>query len=62
MTAEQRDLLQKLGATFQTAESKAAESKTAFSENKKKDEKSESKKKGFFGKMKEAVEDLLEDE
>ena len=58
LTAEQRDLLQQLSATFQTVEPV----NTGKSDDvKKKEEKSE-KSKGFFGKMKEAVEDLFDEE
>ncbi len=54
LTSEQRDLLQQLSATFQTVEPVDNSSR----DSKKKEEKS----KGFFGKMKEAVEDLFDEE
>lgn len=59
LTSEQRDLLQQLGATFRTTEPTG--NKKSETEPKKKEEKSE-KSKGFFGKMKEAVEDLFDEE
>ena len=65
LTTEQRDLLQKLNATFKTAEPETdSANKIHIDESKKKEEKSEDakKNKGFFGKMKEAVEDLFEEE
>ncbi len=52
LTTEQRDLLQKLNATFKTAESEAdSANKIHIDESKKKEEKSEEakKNKGFFG-------------
>jgi molecular chaperone DnaJ len=57
LTAQQKDLLQQLSATFQSVEPADA----AKEGGKKKEEKSE-KSKGFFGKMKEAVEDLFDEE
>ncbi len=54
LTSEQRDLLQQLSATFQTVEPVDNSSR----DSKKKEEKN----KGFFGKMKEAVEDLFDEE
>lgn len=64
LTAEQRDLLQKLNATFKTDEPEKDTTKIKVDETKKKEERSEENKKGkgFFGKVKEAVEDLFEDE
>ena len=65
LTTEQRDLLQKLNATFKTAESEAdSANKINIHDIKKKRKKPNhlKKNKGFFGKMKEAVEDLFEEE
>lgn len=60
LTGEQRSLLEKLGATFHSAETIP---KTGSINDKKKEGKSEeNKSKGFFGKVKDAVEDLFEEE
>ncbi|MGN0963701.1 MAG: DnaJ C-terminal domain-containing protein, partial [Clostridia bacterium] len=65
LTNEQRDLLQKLAVTFKAndPEPETAQTKSA-DDGKKKEEKNEENKKnkGFFGKMKEAVEDLFDEE
>lgn len=64
LTTEQRDLLEKLGATFKPEEPKTTNTKAASESGKKKETKNEESKKGkgFFGKMKEAVEDMFDDE
>lgn len=58
LTSEQRNLLEKLGATF----SVPAATNYDSSEGKKKEERNEESKKGFFSKMKDAVEDLFDEE
>lgn len=58
LTAEQKDLLQKLGATFAEQEPKT----NVGDSGKQNDNKKEEKSKGFFGKMKDAVNDLFEEE
>ncbi len=62
LTTEQRDLLQKLSATFKTEAPESEEPKIKIDETKKKEERNEENKKGkgFFGKMKDAVEDLFD--
>lgn len=62
LTTEQRDLLQKLSATFKTEAPEPEEPKIKIDETKKKEERNEENKKGkgFFGKMKDAVEDLFD--
>lgn len=62
LTTEQRDLLQKLSATFKTEPSEPNAGKA--DDVKKKDEKNEENKKSksFFGKVKDAVEDLFDDD
>ena len=62
LTAEQRDLLEKLNATFKAVEPKKEEnSRTSGADNKKKEEKNENKK-GFFGKVKDVVDDFFDEE
>jgi molecular chaperone DnaJ len=60
LTAEQRDLLEKLNATFKAVEPKKDDNSRS-SDGKKKEEKSENKK-SFFGKMKDAVDDFFDEE
>ena len=62
LTTEQRDLLEKLNTTFKTENPEPETGKAKAEEVKKKDEKNEENKKGkgFFGKMKDAVEDLFD--
>ena len=62
LTTEQRDLVEKLNATFKTENPEPETGKAKAEEVKKKDEKNEENKKGkgFFGKMKDAVEDLFD--
>ena len=61
LTAEQRDLLEKLNATFKAVEPKKEESSRTASDSKKKEEKNENKK-GFFGKVKDVVDDFFDEE
>lgn len=64
LTAEQRELFQKLGNTFHQDPVTVDDKYTRMNDDdKKKEEKSEeSKGKGFFGKIKHAVEDLFEED
>jgi len=63
LTTEQRDLLQKLNATFQSARQGKEQNKIHVDETKKKEKNEDSKKgKTIFNKMKEAVEDLFDDD
>ena len=72
LTAEQKDLFKQLGATLTSVKSSAAKSETrsasaeAFDDDKKKDDSAakneKNKEKGFFGKIKDVVEDLWDDE
>ena len=74
LTSEQKDLFKQLAATLAPAKSTAAKSETrsagaeSFEEDKKKDdssarnEKGKEKEKGFFGKIKDVVEDLWDDD
>ena len=56
------DLLEKLNATFKAVEPKKEEnSRTSGTDNKKKEEKNENKK-GFFGKVKDVVDDFFDEE
>ena len=74
LTSEQKDLFKQLAATLSPAKAKSASAKSEtrsasaenFDDDKKKDDSSakneKGKEKGFFGKIKDVVEDLWDDD